>query len=744
MTEENSGIFHISTNNTSYVFSVLPDGHLEHIYYGKKLRSPSFSFSAIREKHLLSPHTSLSPSRDSEEFSLDNTLLEFSTKGKGDYKTPQFSIYRKNGEKTFDPRYTGYKVSSGIIRFKGTKLPQALSDEENAETLEISFLDEERKIRIILVYTSFKKEDVITRRAIIVNDGEDEISLSSASSLTLDIRERNMKMTTFSGTWGNEKQEREKTISEGTYINESRKMFSGENDPAVILEGKNGAYLSTLLYSGSHKTTITETPFGITHVVSGINNAGFSWKLKKDEYFETPEGLLIYSDKGKDEVLSLHRAFVQNNIRRGIWKDRVKPVMLGIKESLGYTLSESGILQAAKEASKLDFDGVVVDDGWFGARNNEMTSLGDWYVNTKRFPSGLIVLSSEIHSLGLLFGLWFSPEVVNEKSRLFEEHPDWIIGKNAEDNATREGEHLLDLTREDVQDWIIKTISHIIESSSLDFIKWDLNRFESDIYSRSIENLGSFSHLYILGLYKILDTIKKKFPSLYIQTSLSGSLRLDDGILYYSESVRLTSSWDVERGLNVLKGASKLYPLSVLSQEISPSLDECTGKEYPLYLRYETHLFGLLNYSILLDENNKSERQEVKDEIDFYKAYRPLFQYGKLTIEEDNNERLVLSLSNGDSSEIVILYYAKRASMNGEVEKLFVKGANEYYEYTFIPRTKYKTGEGKELECYEISGDALKWAGIALKENNPVKNDDTRSIKDGESRVYILKKEEFK
>lgn len=741
MTEENSGIFHISTNNTSYVFSVLPGGYLEHIYYGKRLRSPSFSLSAIREKHLLLPKTSLSPSRLYPTLSLDNTLLEFSTKEKGDYKTPQFSIHGKNGEKTFNPHYTGYKVSSGILRFKNARLPQSLSGEEDAETLEISFLDEERKIRIILVYTSFKKEDVIARRAIIINDGDGEIELTTASSLTLDIREQGMEMTTFSGCYGNEKQERVKKISEGTYINESRKMFTGESDPAVILEGKRGAYFTTLLYSGSHRTTVTETPSGITHVVSGINSAGFSWHLKKGEYFETPEGLLIYSEKGKDEVLSLHRSFVQKNIRRGVWKDRVKPVMLGIKESLGYSLNESGILNTAKEACKLGFDGVVLDDGWFGARNNEMTSLGDWYANTKRFPSGLILLSSEIHSLGLMFGLWFSPEVMNEKSKLFEEHPDWIIGRENSDNATREGEHLLDLTREDVQEWIIKTLSHIIENSSIDYIKWDLNRYESDIYSQSVENLGSFSHLYILGLYKVLDTIRKKFPSLYVETSLSGSLRLDDGILSFSESVKMTSSTDCEKHLNVLKNVSRLYPLSILSEEVSSSPDPYTGEEYPLYSRYEANVFGLLNYSILL---KNEERNEIKNEIEFYKAYRTLFQYGSLNIEEDSVSRLVLSLTNGDASEIVVLYFVRSASTNGESEKIFVKNANENYDYTFIPREKYKVKNDEDLECYEISGDALKWAGITLKENNPgnKKDEDTRSIKNRETRLFILKKED--
>ncbi len=749
MITHSNGIFNIETENTCYIFSVEDAGWAEHIYYGRKLKGAFSSISAIREKHLKAPHMATLAKREYSEFTLSDTLLEFSTEGRGDYKLPLVALSRgERKERSLPLEYSSYQISKGIVRFKGPKMPQAIASEEEAETLAITYTTEDERIKLVTYYTAFFKADVISRRSVLYNNSSSHVTLLSLLSSSLDIRAEGVNVTSFSGRWGYEKKMRKHRMDEGELVVESRTIQSGETDSTLIIENGKDTYLSALIYSGAFRTTVTQTPQGITHITTGINPDLFSWELKGGEFFESPEAILAYSDNGMEKAGAIMKKFIENHIRRGLWKDRMKSIMLHTWDALSYDPDEAEVLKMAKDAVKLGMEGICVDDGWFGSREDNTSSLGDWYADTKHFPSGIKNLANEIHYMGLRFGLWFEIEGISVRSMLYKEHKDWIVGKDNTERSSANNQFMLDLSRSDVQDWAIDTILRFIESSGVDYILWSSSRFQTDMWSNMGDfSCGEFMHRYLLGLYRILDTITKAKPNLYIEATSCGGMRFDMGMLSYCASITVSESSDAATKMPAIENTAMIYPLSVMTNIITPSPDRYTGRTIDMESMFNYSLFGALSYSINPRELSKTEAFALKEQIAFYKAYRPLLQYGKFTLEEEDEKKTVWSISNGDSSTIIVLYYMKKAGINTTAEKLRISCANENYDYSFMARNHIQNMvdsvlRPQEIECYNISGDALKWAGIALADNTSGNGfeEGMRTLKDNSSRLYIIKK----
>ncbi len=736
----NSGIFNIETENTSYIFSVENKGIPEHIYYGKKLRNPSSSLPAIREKHLRTP----------ESHNLGDTLLEFSTEGCGDSRTPIAALTLPDkGRRTLSLEYTSHEIKEGIARFKTLRLPQGVGTDSEAETVRVTYSDSTGNIEFITYYTSFYKADVITRRTVLVNRTKSPLTLRSLLSSSLDIRGEGVKVTSFSGKAGSGKRMRERVMSQGSFSLESRTLESGDTDSTLIIESGNDTYLMGLIYSGASRTSVEESPLGITRITTGINPDLFSWTLEGGESFESPEAVLAYSGEGKRKAGNLMKKFIENHIRRGLWKNRMKPVMLDTWDALGYDPEERDVLKMAKAAESLGFEGIIIDDGWFGARKDDTSSLGDWYADTKHFPSGIKDTANEIHYLGLMFGLWFEMESISERSMLYKTHPEWAAGRK----SGKENTFLLDFTRSDVQEWVIDTLSRIIESYKLDYIRWSVPYARTDFGSNQKDgDPGEFMHRYITGLYHILDTITKTFPNIYIEGASSGGMRFDMGMLSYASSILISENSDPLDKLETVEGTGMIYPLSVMTNMLSSSPDKLSGRTIDEETKFNTSAFGVIAYSINPVELSPAGRIRLTQEIDFYKAYRPLLQYGTFTLEEDSERRTIWTVSNGDGSAVLVLYYQKRAGINTGSEKLYIECANENYDYSFMARIHMKEEfmnelHPQELECYSATpGDALKRAGIALMENSPGSGyeEGMRTLTDNSSRLYIIKRIEEK
>lgn len=751
MIAEKNGVFFIETENTSYVFSVQETGYAEHIYYGRKLRNIEESLSAIREKHLKAPKMSTLASSQFSEYTLNDSLLEFSFESRGDYKTPLVALsWGERGDRSINFVYSSHSISSGIVRFKGPKMPQAIATEEEAETLKVEYEDKSRSIKLITYYTAFYHRDVITRRVEIVNNSNVPLKVRSLYSLQLDLRATKTKVTSFSGPWGREKVERTRELDEGGFFVESRAIMSGEADSTVIVEDGSNTYAVGLLYSGAFRTSLYQTTEGITHITTGINPALFSWKLESKEAFESPEAILTYSENGKEGVGIRLRKFTEEHIRRGKWKNRMKPLVLNTWDSLGFDPDESDVLKMAKEAKSLGLEAICIDDGWFGSRDDNTTSLGDWYADTRHFPSGIKDLANEVHYLGLMFGLWFEMEGLSERSMLYKTHPDWVIGRNNADCAIGNNQQLLDITRTDVQEWVIATLSRIIESANIDYIRWSISRFQGDMWSNvGKDNIDSFAHRYVLGLYHILDTITKSYPNLYIEMTSRGAMRFDYGMLSYASSILSTECSDCLMSQKTIESEALIYPLSVMSRVLSSNPDKYTSRSIEGETKFNSSIFGVLEYSINPLELSKIDSFILKQQIDFYKAYRPLLQYGTFKKVEDNEEKTIWSVSNGDSSVIILLYYLKKSNINTSAEKLYVECANENYDYSFMARNHLQNKidlvlKPQEIECYNASGDALKWAGISLSDNISGNGweDGMRTLQDNNSRLYIIKRKE--
>lgn len=734
--------FHLVTRNTSYIFSITDSGLAEHIYYGKRLKDPDKCLSAIREKHLISQPFMPKLDDGAENSNLSDMLLEFSSMGKGDYKSPLISVESsKNPSGSLDMKFIGYEIYDGIVRMSSS-LPQAEEHKREASTLEVAFEDRNSQLFLINYYTVFEESDAITRRTLVKNSTGETIYLNRLYSSQLDLRDKVKEVVYLSGNYLRERNLRRVLLSEGTFEIASSTMSANHfNNPAFLINTEHGAYFMNLIYSSSHKTRITLTETGITHVLWGINDSQFKWQLKNGESFEAPEAVMIWAES-EEKGSMLSRSFVESHIRRGKWKDRVRPLMYSTK-GYGYDLDEKSARSIIKNIKSLGFEGIVLEDGWFGSRDENGSSLGDWYANTSKFPSGLKAISDEAHKSSLLFGLWVSIENISARSALFESHPDWALIRNR-DKGHRRDELILDITRAEVREWAITVLSNTISHLEVDYLKWDMASYVSDIFSkRDTDSLRAYHHSYILALYEIMKTIGRRFPNLYIESSAKGG-RFDLGILAHSASANLTYSSDVIEKAKTKIGTSLFYPLSVMTSEIGPSPDIATGRITALSTRFNEAIYGVLSYAIDLNLLNKSDLDEIAEEVEFYKKNRILFQYG-IFRREENGRRIIFSVSNYDGSVIILSYIQKESIPNQNPERLYAPDANPEFNYRIYRKDPLSTDEGKVIpEGYQISGDALKYAGIALADNYSGLglNEGMRRLIGTDSSLYIIKKDE--
>lgn len=751
-----NNMFHLATQNTSYIFYINESGIAEHLYYGKRLRNPEYDINALREKRLTPRvnETSLSP--EDTTLQLNNLMSEFSTENKGDYRTPSIAIsYSKKKIRTLDLRFKSYTQFQGIERIK-SPLVQAIGSDQNCCGIILEFADSVAGVKALFYYTLFDDSDVIARRTVIENIGKDVLTLRSIYSLQLDLPEHDYDLITLNGAQLRERHPITRPLEQGIIINETRKgASSSESNPAIFLKrhDSNECYMTNLIYSGSHREVAEVNQFGKTHILTGINDDTFEAELEPSTAFESPEAIMLYSHLGLDDLKDKMHHFVREHIQRGVWKNRLRPVSFNTWEALHFNFDEHGILKQIKAAAELGFELFVLDDGWFSVRNDGTTSLGDWRVNTLKIPSGISQISKECHRRGMLFGLWFEPEMVSPDTSILSSHPDWLLGDPArKTHAVQRNQYFLDITRDDVQDYLLSTIKHLIQNGSIDHIKWDMNRHLSDIYSINpeIKGMGEYQHRYILALNRMQRILTSAFPNLSIENCASGGARFDLGMLSSGTSIWTSDSTDAVERLKIMEGTTMAYPLSVCGTCVSPSPNYATFRSIDLETRFDVALFGVLSYSLELTKLNKEEKETIKRQIEFYKQYRQIIQFGIFRCEEKNGITY-FTASSPDKTTILVLYMQTLLKSNCEDDILRVPLASENYVYRVVRRDdnapvwdigsdvrEYK----KEEEAYEVSGDTLKWAGLKLSTRYSGSGYRTgmRVMPDFSSRLYIIKK----
>ncbi|EHK2400675.1 alpha-galactosidase [Clostridium perfringens] len=723
--------FHLYNKEISYIIHILPNGHVGNLYFGKKI-DPYKTYNHLFEG-IYRPLAAYVYEGDNK-FSLQNTRQEYSTFGLSDFRKGAFLIKQENGSEISDFKYESHKIIEGKLKLKG--LPQTyVENKEDATTLEITLLDEVIKSKLKLYFTIFEDRAVITRSASFLNLSNKTINIEKAMSFNLDLPDSNYNMIQLNGAWGRERHVYDRSIKEGTQGFYSLKgASSAEFNPFLALRRPNTDEFSgevigfSLVYSGNFMAEIDVDTYNQTRIMMGIHPEIFSWPLNLNEEFYTPEVVIVYSDKGLNYMSQVYHSLYRECLMRGKWKNSVRPILLNSWEALSFSIDEEKIKELATNASKLGVELFVLDDGWFGKRNNDNAGLGDWTVNKEKFPNGLNEIIEYINKLGMDFGIWIEPEMVNKDSELYRFHPDWIIhAPNRKPSHTR-NQYTLDFSRDEVVDHIYNQIEKLLSDYNISYVKWDMNRYITECYSKDKgANLqGTVYHKYILNVYKLYDKLTTRFPNILFESCSSGGARFDPGMLYYAPQTWTSDNTDAMERIKIQYGSSLVYPLISMGSHVSESPNQQVFRETALETRANVAYFGNLGYELDVNKLSDVEKEEIKKQIQFYKENREVFQFGEFYRIKNpyNNNISAWMVKSNDEKTIILGCYKLLNHANEGKERVKLFGLDKDGDYKLsYPYEK------------EFKGDELMNVGISM-------NDDyfCNSGNDFSSVLYLLRK----
>ena len=629
MIKVKDNLFVLETKNTSNLFYVNEVNYLQHLYYGERIEILDNTIEVLKDKQQFQVGNGISYDQDHIPMTLESKLLEYSTRGKGDIRNPQIEIQYFDGSRTSDFKYISYEIRKHV---EIEELPTTKSKDKNIEDLVITLLDEENQVELKLIYSIFEDCDVISRRCEIKNLGKDEIKILRAFSLQFDFfNDHNYVFSSFHGSWIREMNRYDQDIIMGTLISESLCGVSSSRSNPFVMISKKGCneyygevYGFNLIYSGNHMESVEVGSFNQVRFLTGINPTTFDYTLAKDEIFETPEAIMTYSNKGFNEMSHHMHDFVNDHVIRGDWDKIPRPVLNNSWEAAYFNFNERKLLKMAKAAKKTGIELFVLDDGWFSTRNDDTQGLGDWKENFKKLPKGIKGLCKKINKLGLDFGIWVEPEAVNEKSSLYKNHPEWAIKRKDKHHSLGRNEMLLDLSNQEVVDYLIDSMSYVFSQGNIKYVKWDMNRIFSDYYSQTLDpkRMNELSHRYVKGLYHLINTLMNKFPHILFESCSGGGNRFDLGMLSFMPQTWASDNSDAVSRITIQKGYSYAYPLTTLGCHVSSSPNHQTLRTSSLESRFNVASLGLLGYELNIAELSKKERREIKEQVTKYKVIR--------------------------------------------------------------------------------------------------------------------------
>ena len=671
-------VFVLDTDNTTYLFAVTPSRHLEHLYYGGKIRIDKAEDCAhIRERHEFELGNCISYDKKFPQVMLEDMCLEMSGAGHGDIREPFVSLVYPDGSRSVDFLYEKSTLSNQKEPLQ--TLPCAYTENGKTEHLIVELRD--GALVMELHYTVYPACDVITRSAVLLNEG-DTVQVERLMSMQLDMPFGGAAVTSFHGAWGREMNRHTAALPVGKLVLESRTGCSSNRvNPFFMVhspdanEASGSVYGFNLIYSGNHYAAAEVNAYGKTRIVSGIQPEGFRWLLEKDGRFETPEAVMTYSENGfTGQSQNMHR-FVRSHIVRGVWRDRPRPVLLNSWEACYFNISEKSLVSMARSAKDLGVELLVMDDGWFGERDNDRCSLGDWTPSVKKLPGGLRSLAEKIIAEGLKFGIWVEPEMVNTDSRLYRKHPDWAMAIPGKRHSEGRTQRVLDLANPEVQDFLIQKMSEVFSSAPVSYVKWDMNRIFSDVYSPYLpaERQGETAHRYIMGLHRVADTLAKSFPDILFEGCASGGNRFDLGMLCWFPQIWGSDNTDAICRAHIQEGYSYGYPQSCVGAHVSASPNHQTLRRTPLATRFAVAAFGALGYECDVRGLPSAEKQAIREQIALYKKWREVMQFGDFyRITEGNLHRW--TCVSPDKSRAVVLLLQELSEANVQAHRLQLRG----------------------------------------------------------------------
>ncbi|RKI41660.1 alpha-galactosidase [bacterium D16-51] len=624
-------IFKLDTENTSYLIGLTEEGYVGHIYYGKKLSGTGGRYLLRTEEN---PFTPSVLKREKNAF-LDTFPMEFPAGGIGDYRESCLDVMNAMGQTGCEFFYRSYEIMEGKPGLKG--LPASFGEAGETETLLLRCEDPVLGLWVTLSYSVFWKEDVITRSVEIENKGTSTLFLDKVYSACLDMDNRDFEMLSLHGSWARERHIQRSSLAYGRQnVSSVRGESSHQEHPFLALvtpgttQEQGEVYGMHFVYSGNFMAQAERNQFDQVRAVMGINAWQFSWQLLPSQSFQAPEVVLVYSDEGLGKMSRCLHDFYRNHMIRSPYVFKKRPVLINNWEATYFDFNTEKLLDIAREAKKSGIEMLVMDDGWFGKRNSDNCSLGDWTVNEEKLTTGLKGLVDKVNEIGLEFGIWFEPEMISPDSDLYREHPDWAIGIADRERTQSREQYVLDLSRQEVVDYAYECVSKILRSANIAYVKWDMNRQLCDVGSAVLpqNQQKELFHRYVLGVYQLQERLVSEFPNLLLENCSGGGARFDPGMLYYSPQIWCSDDTDAVERLKIQEGTALLYPLSCIGAHVSDCPNHVVHRSTPFSTRGNVALAGTFGYELDITKIAQEDREQIPGQVELYHKYRHLIQGG--------------------------------------------------------------------------------------------------------------------
>ncbi len=717
--EFKNGRFHLFNGEMSYIIEISKQKDLLKLHFGGRAEPEEIALP----ENLPGAFYCCADDKD-DNYSLSVLAQEYPSAGASDFRAPAYEIEANTGAHTPELKYKKHRIVKGKPHIDG--LPSVYTEgDDEAETLMITTEDKLHGIEVKLYYTIFNKLNVICRHSKIVNTGHGYISVDNAQSVSVDFPPGDYEYIHLEGAWAREKHVERNLVSKGFQGFESKRGASGHSENPFLMffdkgsdEDHGNVYGISLIYSGNHRFLMERCEYGSVRVQAGINPFNFRFKLDHGESLVTPEAVIVYSQNGFSEMSHTFHELYRTRLCRGYWRDKPRPIVVNNWEATYFDFTKDKLMAIADIAAQIGIELFVLDDGWFGRRNDERSSLGDWYSNEKKLGGTLKELAREINDRGLKFGLWIEPEMISEDSDLYRMHPDWAIRIPGAKRHYSRHQFVLDYTRSDVREYILDRMTGILKSANIEYVKWDMNRNMSDVYSNALENdrQGEFYHRYILGLYEVLERITSAFPEILFEGCSGGGGRNDPGMLYYMPQNWISDDTDASERLYIQYGCSMVYPPSSWSCHVSAVPNHQIGRMSPLSMRGIVSMNGAFGYELDLSSLREEELYEMRSQIILYKRIRGLVMIGRYyrLIDPYKTGRSAWMYVSEDKKRAVVCYVVIKAQPSNEILYLRLKGLGS--------ETKYSVGERT------VTGRTLMNFGIVIDSNE----------KDGDHRLFEL------
>lgn len=697
---EKKQVFKLDTPNSTYLIGIVDvEGFLGHIYYGRRIPDDNMGY-------LLRLNESRVPSiKNRERLSFYDALpTEYPGHGIGDLRQSCLSVETPEGYRACGLTYREHKIYGGKPKLEG--LPAAYGGEDDCTTLELVAEDKVLGLTVRLYYSAFEKIDVICRSVRVENTTGKPIRLTNVLSACLDMDNQNFDLLTLHGNWALERIISRKKLGWGKQgVSSLRGISSHQEQPFMALvEGtatqtQGQVYAMNFVYSGNFLGQVEMHQQGQLRMVMGINPMDFCWNLAEGASFQAPEVVMVYSHTGLNGMTHAFHDLYRNHLVRGPYKDRARPSLVNNWEATYFDFNTEKILDIGREAAAAGIEMLVLDDGWFGKRNDDCSSLGDWFVNEEKLPGGLKYMVDELNKMGLRFGLWIEPEMVSPDSELYRAHPDYALQIPGREPTQSRQQLVLDISRREVRDHVYNRIHKVLSSANVEYIKWDMNRALSDVYSSALapDAQGELYHRYVLGVYEMQERLLTDFPNLLLENCSSGGGRFDPGMLYYSPQIWTSDNTDAIDRLKIQEGTALVYPLSAMGAHVAACPSHTNYRSTPFETRGHVALPGCFGYELDLTKLTSEEKAMIPGQLEEYRKYGPVFRTGdyyRLASFSENHEYDALMAVSKDKRIAVIDYVQVMSRYRVRSAHIQLAGLDENLLYRSSETGEVHSGAG--------------------------------------------------